>query len=55
VILQVFPNNGEQLRRYGSDFARRKSGVRIPSAQLRKRRYLQIKRGHGAVWETGAS
>ncbi len=35
-ILQVFLNSGEQLRCYESTFARRRSGVRIPSAPLRK-------------------
>jgi transposase len=32
--LRVFLNSGEQPRRYESDFARRRSGVRIPSAPL---------------------
>jgi hypothetical protein len=41
-ILQAFLNNGEQLRHPGSDFARRRSGVRIPSAPLRKSTYLQV-------------
>ena len=35
-ILQAFLNNRERARRYGSDFARRRSGVRIPSAPLLK-------------------
>jgi hypothetical protein len=42
-ILQAFLNNGEQLRHPGSDFARRRSGVRIPSAPLHFYRYLQVK------------
>ena len=32
--MQVFLNNGERVRRWGPDFARRRSGVRLPSAPL---------------------
>jgi hypothetical protein len=42
-ILQAFLNNRERARRYGSDFARRRSGVRIPSAPLLKYLPLRIK------------
>ena len=33
LILQVFLNSGERPRSLGPDFARRRSGVRIPSAR----------------------
>ena len=45
LILQVFLNNREQLRHHKSDFARRRSGVRIPSAPLLKCGGLQGKLG----------
>jgi len=41
--LQVFLNTGEQPRYYESAFARRRSGVRIPSAPLQKTHILQVK------------
>jgi hypothetical protein len=41
--LQEFLNKGEQPRQYGSAFARRRSGVRIPSAPLEKIVVLQLK------------
>src|SRR5215203_5284700 len=41
--LQMFLDSCERPRRYGSDFARRRSGVRIPSAPLAKARVLQEK------------
>ena len=44
VVLQVFSNNGEQPRYYLPAFARRRSGVRIPSAPLLKNISLQVKR-----------
>jgi hypothetical protein len=43
LILQVILNNDEQLRHHESDFARRRSGVRIPSAPLQKCSDLQVK------------
>jgi hypothetical protein len=49
VNLQVFLNTREQLRRYGSDFARRRSGVRIPSAPLLKYVVLQQKYAHKRI------
>src|SRR5215217_7889759 len=43
--LQGFLNNSEQPRPYESALARRRSGVRIPSAPLLKYADLQVKLG----------
>src|SRR5215204_532708 len=43
-ILRAFLNSHERLRQKGPDFARRRSGVRIPSAPLLKYGNLQVKR-----------
>jgi hypothetical protein len=42
--LQVFCKLQKALEKYRAAFARRRSGVRIPSAPLRKSTYLQVKR-----------
>ena len=41
--MQHSPNSSEHPRHYGSDFARRRSGVRIPPAPLLKSAHLQVK------------
>ena len=42
--LQAFCTLLKRPAKYRAAFARRRSGVRIPSAPLRKNKYLQVKR-----------